>query len=156
MTLTIRDLVPDDFDAACDMLNHIIAVGGTTAYEVPFDRDSFRPEFFDGPVLRLVAMDGARLVGLQVCYDCGDGVLGIGSFAEQRDPVKGTGRTLFAETCRRGRDMGFRQIQAVITVDNAPGLGYYGAMGFIEVERRKDDASRNGAPIDRVVKVYDL
>ena len=79
-----------------------------------------------------------------------------GSFTDRRDPVKGAGRALFAKTLADCRARGGTAIIAKITADNASGLAYYARMGFRDWQVWKDDATRGGRPIDRVVKRFPL
>ncbi|MEM7743548.1 MAG: GNAT family N-acetyltransferase [Pseudomonadota bacterium] len=161
MDLSIRAARLGDVPELTQLLNEIIAVGGTTAHEDPMSETYFRAHYLDDPELVsfLVAEgDEGVLYGFQVLArmkelpsDWAD----IGSFA-RASGVRGVGRALFAETCRVARAAGVRTINAQIRADNVPGLGYYGAMGFLDYDRLVGMPLKDGTLVDRILKRYDL
>lgn len=151
-----RPMTAADVPACVEILNHTIAMGGTTAYEVPYSVEGFKDHYLDEPPVSNVVLFKGRVVGFQGAFDVSDATLSIGSFTDQRAPIKGAGRALFEVTKRDAKAKGFKRILAKITADNTPGLAYYSAIGFTDLEIKKGDATRGGVPIDRVIKVFDL
>lgn len=152
-----RALTRADIPACLEILNFTIRKGGTTAYEEEHTPESFAAEFIEEPPVGVVALHEGRIVGFQNCFDVGDGLYSIGSFTDQRHPVKGAGRALFAATLAACRARGGVAILARITSDNASGLAYYSAMGFADDHVIPGDVTRkSGKTVDRVVKKYPL
>ncbi|MBV2359514.1 GNAT family N-acetyltransferase [Thalassococcus sp. CAU 1522] len=157
MTLTVRDMQRSDVPACVDIINHIIALGGSTAHEEPFDKDSFATEYFRDPAVANVVLSGDRIVGFQAAFDVGDGLYSIGSFTDRKHPVRGAGRALFDKTLADCRARGGVAILAKITADNALGLTFYSRMGFRDFEVWSDDHVRpDGTSVDRIVKRFPL
>ncbi|MEM1428936.1 MAG: GNAT family N-acetyltransferase [Pseudomonadota bacterium] len=156
MTLTVRPMAVDDVPGCLRIVNHIIAVGGTTAYEAPFTEAEFEAHYLHEPPISHVALLGRAVVGFQAVFDVGDGLYSIGSFTDRQQPVRGAGRALFDATLAACRARGGVAILAKITADNVPGLAYYTRMGFADWQVWPGDAARNGKPVDRVVKRYPL
>lgn len=157
MTLLARAMTAADLPVCVEILNAIIATGGTTAHEDPLTLDAFRDHYFDDPKVVNVVTDGNRIVGFQACYEGEGGLFYIGSFTDQTNPVKGAGRVMFAKTRADCAALGGTAIIAKITADNGPGLGYYAAMGFADDHTLpRDHQRRTGAWVDRVVKRLEL
>lgn len=152
-----RPMTHSDIPACLEILNFTIRKGGTTAYETPHTAESFEAEFLHEPPVVIVAEYAARIVGFQAAYDVGEGLYSIGSFTDQQQPVKGAGRALFAATLAACKTRGGSAILARITSDNASGLAYYTAMGFVDDYVIPADVTRrSGLTVDRVVKRYPL
>ena len=135
--LKIRDSRTGDAPELCDLLNAIIRIGGTTAFETPFGVALFTEQFLAGPRVMncFVAEDErmGRLWGFQVLErdpelpaDWAD----IATFARPEPKIPGIGAALFAATAKRARELGLRAINATIRADNRGGLAFYGKMGF--------------------------
>lgn len=155
--ITVRQMTPDDAPACAAILNHIIALGGTTAHEDPFSDAGFATYYCRDADVALVAVQGSRILGFQACFETTPGVYSIGSFADQRDPVPGVGRALFAATRAACAALGGKAIIAKITQDNTPGLAYYSRMGFVDDRVVPGDHMRpNGQKVDRIIKRLDL
>lgn len=155
--LTVRPMQPADVPACVAILNHIIALGGSTAYEAPFTEAAFAADYLDAAPVRNVALAGDRLVGFQAAFDIGDGLYSIASFTDRRDPVPGAGRALFDRTLADCRARGGAAILARITADNTGGLAFYSRMGFADWKVVPDDHRRpDGRLVDRIVKRFDL
>lgn len=151
--LSVRAMGRGDVPACTDILNHTIALGGSTAYEDPFTEPAFAAHLLEEPAVANVALCGGRVVGFQVCFDLGEGLYSIGSFTDRQAPVKGAGRALFAQTLADCRNRGGQAILAKITADNTGGLAYYAAMGFADWQVVPGDHIRkDGTPVDRIVK----
>ncbi|MDA7423464.1 GNAT family N-acetyltransferase [Thalassococcus lentus] len=155
--IRVRGMKRVDVPACTAIVNHIIALGGSTAYEDPFSEDAFSDHYLDEAPVTNVALLGTRVVGFQGAFDVGDDVLSIGSFTDRLNPVKGAGRALFAKTLADSRAFGAKEIIAKITSDNTGGLAFYSRLGFVDHEVWKDDFTRaDGAKVDRVIKRYTL
>lgn len=152
MTLAARKTIPADLPALCDLLNHTIALGGTTAHEDQVSLDGFKAHYFDDPAAVHTVLDGDRPVGFQAVFAKPDGVLSIGSFTDQRNPVPGAGRVMFAATLAAAKAMGAVCIDAKIRADNVPGLAYYGKMGFVDFKVDPGVPLKDGTPMDRITK----
>ncbi|MBS0123765.1 GNAT family N-acetyltransferase [Aestuariicoccus sp. KMU-90] len=139
------------------IVNHIIALGGSTAYETPFSGDGFAAHYLGEPPVSNVVLRGERIVGFQAAFDVGDGHYSIGSFTDRRAPVRGAGRALFDKTLADCRARGGVAILAKITADNAAGLAYYRRMGFEDWQVWPNDHTRqDGSMVDRIVKRFAL
>ncbi|MCF2871508.1 GNAT family N-acetyltransferase [Octadecabacter sp. G9-8] len=157
MTFDVRDMHRNDVPACVEIINHIIALGGSTAYEDPYTEPHFADHYLDEPPVTNVVLLGTRLVGFQAAFDIGDGLYSIGSFTDQQNPARGAGHAIFAKTLADCRAHGGTAILAKITSDNTGGLAYYSKMGFEPDTIWKDDHTRrDGTTVDRIVKRYTL
>ncbi len=162
MAVTIRAMQACDIPQACELLNVIIRIGGTTAEEVELSETVFAQYYLtaDNKICCHVALDDAgRVAGFQwlgtepqLDAKCSD----IATFARTISPVRGTGRALFRATSTFARARGFDQINATIRADNVPGLGYYSKMGFVDYSVAQSVPLRDGTPVDRISKRYNL
>ena len=165
MPVTTRPAQRADAPQMTELLNEIIAIGGTTAHQNRFDIDRTLHHFIqpDHHISTFVAaLDGA-LVGFQMLV-WPDPALGpmpdhwgfIGSFVKVGMTGHGIGRTLFNDTCAAARAAGCWHIDATIRADNASGLGFYKAMGFVEYDIIRAAPLRDGRLVDRIRKRFDL
>ncbi len=153
----VRTMEPRDVPACVAIVNHIIALGGSTAYEDPFTNAGFEAHYLQEPPVTNVVLDKGRVVGFQAAFDAGDGLYSIGSFTDQQHPAPGAGRAIFAKTLADCRARGGTAILAKITSDNTGGLAYYTKMGFADDHVIKDDVTRkDGTTVDRIVKRHPL
>jgi L-amino acid N-acyltransferase YncA len=163
VTLIVRPVAPDDAPALADLLNAVIARGGTTALEAPFTPDHLADTYLSGPNVHicLVAVDmvTGRIEGFQTLGrypglpdDVGD----IGTFARVDGVQRGIGSALFAEMAERARALGLSAINATIRADNAGGLAFYTKQGFIDHAVTLAVPLSDGTPVDRVHKRYPL
>lgn len=157
MTLNVRPTTAADIPACVDIINPIIAAGGTTAYSVPYDVAGLTEKYLHEPATSTVALDGNRVVGFQACFEIEPGVYSIGSFTDRLNPVAGTGRALFDATLIAARANRATVILAKITSDNTGGLAYYTKMGFEDFDLILGDLTRpDGTTVDRVIKRFTL
>ncbi len=150
-----------DVPAATDVLNRIIDLGGTTAHLERLDPATFA-DYHLGPdqiACHVVLDPDGKVAGFQwlgenedLPSDCGD----IASFTRRDRPLRGAGRALFSATCAAARAAGLMQINATIRADNAPGLGYYAAMGFVDHVIDRAVPLSDGTPVDRISKRFTL
>jgi L-amino acid N-acyltransferase YncA len=161
--LEIRPARSDDAPGLADLLNAIIARGGTTALEDPFTPQALDEAYLTGPdvICCFVAIDraSARHEGFQTLgrypglpQDVGD----IGTFARVGGTQRGIGGALFAATRTEARRLGLSAINATIRADNAGGLAFYGRMGFVDHSVRAAVPLKDGTPVDRISKRYGL
>jgi L-amino acid N-acyltransferase YncA len=163
MSLIVRLVAPDDAPALADLLNAVIARGGTTALEAPFTPETLAESYLNGPNVHicLVAVDPAtnRIEGFQTLGrypglpdDVGD----IGTFARVDGVQRGIGSALFAETTERARALGLSAMNATIRADNTGGLAFYTKQGFTDHAVTPAVPLSDGTPVDRVHKRYPL
>lgn len=157
---TVRPARADDAPALLAILDAIVRIGGTTAVEEPLDEPTFRAWFMegDGHVACFVAVDDADVpLGYQsLRRDAAlpPGCVDIATYARPEPKVPGVGRALFASTLSHARERGLSEINATIRADNAGGLAYYTAMGFVDHAVKTAVPLRDGTPVDRLSKRY--
>ena len=157
--ITIRPMEESDCPALTHILNDIIALGGTTAYETPFTADTFRVEFMEGDIVSALVAEADRPVGFQVLIGYGPEKphkVAIATFADQSSPAKGIGRALFDRTVDAARDLGATEIIAKIRADNRPGLKYYQGRGFERFDIEQGVPLSDGTPVDRLIHRYTI
>ena len=156
----IRPALPEDVSVMAALLNEIIALGGTTAYQEPFSAEDFRTHYLDGPDTFCchVALAEGRVLGFQALgmYPAlPAGWLDIGTFVGIASRGAGVGAALFAAT--KAVAMAKCQvINATIRADNVAGLGFYSAMGFQDYALDTAFSLKEGRTVGRVSKRYDL
>lgn len=151
MTLAVRPTIEKDLPELLDLFTHTIIQGGTTAHEEIWDLATFSAYYFTDPAIVHTVLDDGQPIGFQAVFANGDG-LSIGSFTDQRKPVRGAGAALFAATRSVAVARGYKWIDAKIRADNVPGLAYYTKMGFSDFKVDKDVPLADGTPVDRITK----
>lgn len=162
--LTLRPARAEDAAEMAALLNEIIAIGGTTAHEDALDEAGMIERYISAPSLIscTVAEEEAVILGFQGLFRPSPGGqmppdwAVIATFARVGRTGGGVGRALFAETLRRARAAGVRTIDATIRADNASGLGFYAHMGFADYGRLSAVPLKDGTPVDRIRKRFDL
>ena len=162
MSLTIRAARPADAPEMTAILNEIIAIGGTTAFEDPQSVEDVAAEFITRATLICshVALDAkGRVAGFQylnrnAAYgpDIGD----IATFARQSPKTPGVGTALFQATRAAARSAGLNALNAKIRADNVSGLAYYSKMGFTDHDVDPAVPLKDGTPVDRILKRHPL
>lgn len=167
MTVTTRPASPDDAPAMCAILNAIIAIGGTTAYEDPFTPERMTANYIAAPALircTLAEIDG-KVAGFQALWHPDPthdhhapppGWAVIASFVKPGLTGQGVGRALFTATQDAARAAGVAAIDATIRADNVSGFTFYGAMGFRDYAVIPAVPLKDGTPVDRIRKRFDL
>jgi len=161
--LDVRPVRDADAAELAQLLNAIIARGGTTALEEPFTGPSLAQAYLTGPdvICCFVAADRAsgELAGFQTLgreahlpHDVGD----IATFARVGGTQRGVGTALFAATRAAARAAGLSAINATIRADNTGGLAFYGRMGFVDHAVTRAVPLKDGTLVDRVHKRYAL
>ncbi|MFC7475929.1 GNAT family N-acetyltransferase [Dankookia sp. GCM10030260] len=160
--MDIRPVQDLDAPALADLLNEIIARGGTTALEEPFTPRALADAMLTGPdvICCFVAQDdGGSPAGFQSLVrveGLPDGIGDIATFSRVGWVQQGTGSRLFAATREAARQQGLAAINATIRADNAGGLAFYSRLGFTDHAIRRAVPLRDGTPVDRVSKRYIL
>lgn len=154
----IRAARREDTPAMADILNRIIAIGGTTAHRKAFDTQAIVSTFIE-PKLVIschVAIRGDRLIGFQALEWCdpdwpGDDRLPpdwavIATYVDPDIQGTGAGRALFGETARAAKEAGVRFIDATVRKENTRGLAYYSKLGFTDYRSSAESVSKRFAP----------
>ena len=157
MTFTVRNLTRGDIPACLVIINHTIALGGSTAYEEPYTETALGDHYIDDAATANVVLHGDRVVGFQSSFEVEPGVYSIGSFTDQQNPARGAGKALMEKTIADCRALGGSSIIAKITEDNTGGLAYYSKMGFQPDAVWPDDHTRpDRTKVARIVKRFIL
>lgn len=162
MEIQVRPTVRADAPALAELLNEIIAAGGTTAYETPFTPDTFADAHIDGPgvITSIVAEDErGRPMGFQILLasdKLSPGWGDIGTFARRGSTTRGIGSALFAATKAAAIAAGLTVINATIRADNSGGLTFYARMGFVDYAVARAVPLADGTPVDRIARRFDL
>lgn len=163
--MLIRSATRADAPAMAGLINAIIAIGGTTAYESPFDAAEMDAEFISPPhlVSCFVADEDGRIAGFQSLmrgfedHDPFPDDWGIiGTFARVGLTRRGVGAALFAHTVEAARAAGINTIDATIRADNTGGLAFYSRLGFVDYAVLRAVPLRDGTPMDRIRKRFDI
>lgn len=166
--MNLRQVTMADVPGLCALLNEIIEIGGTTAFQTPLTEEEFARHYVTAELLVscVVAEDDGNLLGFQALEWadpnwCGDGALPedwliIATFARAGRTKSGIGRAMFAETLKSARKTDATAIDATIRADNTGGLAYYSRMGFVEYGVLRDIPLNDGKLVDRVRKRFDL
>lgn len=165
MSVIIRPATLADATALVDVINPIIASGGTTAHQTPFDAERLARHYIAPPLL--VSCSVAEWNGVPSGFQTlmwpdeegesfPDGWAIIASFVAQAATGNGIGRALFDATKTAALAAGVSTIDATIRADNAGGLAYYKSLGFEDYEVLSAVPLRQGGFVDRVRKRLDL
>ena len=161
--IDVRPTEARDVPALTALINQIIAIGGTTAYQ----------ESFSETDLAAHLLDDTRLICCHTAIDPADGApagyqvlkthpdlpphwADIATFARVEPKLPGVGTALFAATRAFARNSGLVAINATIRADNAGGLVYYRKMGFEDYAVEKDVPLGDGTPVDRISRRFML
>jgi ribosomal protein S18 acetylase RimI-like enzyme len=151
MPLTVRPAQISDAEPMAELINKLIARGGTTAYRRPFDGDGIVKYFIEPRfgISCAVAVDGVNIVGFQALEWSDPDAPGpdklpsdwavIATYVALGHQGGGIGRKLLAATLAAARAAAVSCIDATIRHENTGGLAYYERMGFVDY-RMGDDA----------------
>ena len=163
MDVEVRAARSEDAAGLAELLNGVIARGGTTALEEPFTPERLDAAYLTGAevICCFVAVDpvSGRHEGFQTLGrypGLPDGYGDIGTFARVGGTQRGVGRALFAATEARARRLGLAGINATIRADNTGGLQFYTRLGFVDHSVRPAVPLKDGSPVDRISKRYAL
>lgn len=158
MSIEVRPALPEDADGVAELLNRIIAIGGTTAYRQNFDGAKILSEFMPARLGLCchVAIDDQKICGFQALLWCdpdwpGDHKLPsdwavIATYVDPDIHGKGIGRALFDCTCEAAGKAGVSYIDATIRKENTGGIAYYSRMGFVDYRDSDEAISKRFAP----------
>lgn len=144
------------------LLNEIIAIGGTTAFEDAVSTAQIAEWYVESDALfccHVAVDDAGKIAGFQSLDGKASDVEKIGdiaTFARQTSLVKGVGTALFQSTTSKARALGITVISAKIRADNTPGLAYYSKMGFVDHDVVPAVPLKDGTPMDRIIKLFPL
>jgi len=156
-----RNATKNDASVLCLILNEIIEIGGTTAFEEELNEISLCEYFLTGPdyISCFVAHNRSSILGFQALSfrsDLPDRWTDIATFARTSPKVKGVGTALFNATLQYLKDKNYTHINACVRADNRSGLAYYTKMGFTDYAIQKGVPLLDGTPVDRIYKQYNL
>lgn len=166
--MILRQAISRDVPALTALLNEIISIGGTTAFETPLSEDSFSKTYLTSPFALscIVAEEAGELLGFQSLEWADPDWAGpeplpadwlcIGTFARVDQTGRGVGAALFTETLKIARKTSATAIDATIRADNTGGCAYYSKMGFADYDRLVGIPLLDGTPVDRLRKRFDL
>lgn len=164
MPPTIRPATMADAAEMAELVNEIIAIGGTTAMTQPETDADIRSWMQVGaPHCSWHVAEGAdgRLMGFQVAFR-NPGVtlpaeaLDIGTYVRVGATQQGIGSALFAATSRAARALEAGWINATIRADNAGGLVYYSRQGFETYREVPGWAMPDGRVVGQIWKRFTL
>lgn len=159
--LRVRPVATEDAAALADLLNDIIARGGTTAFETPFTPERLREAYLIGPSVHccFVAEQHGEVIGFQTLGTqdaLPPDIADIATFTRTGATQSGVGSALFAATTARARELGLSAINATIRGDNSGGLTFYCRLGFVDHAMVPAVPLQDGTPVDRISKRYRL
>ena len=159
-TISIRTAKASDAIQMAAILNEIISIGGTTAFEESVTPENMTDWYISQAHFCHVALDDdSQVAGFQAIEhssDYGDGIGEISSFARQTPVGRGVGTALFRATKRAAIDAGLAEINAQIRADNTPGLAYYSKMGFQDHGVIQGVPLKDGTKVDRILNRFAL
>jgi GNAT superfamily N-acetyltransferase len=163
MSIDVRPAASAYAPELAELLNAIIARGGTTALERAFTGERLDATYLTGPdVLSCVVAvdpDNGQLLGFQTLIrdeHLPEGWGDIATFARVDGTQRGVGTALFIATRENARALGLAAINAEIRADNTGGLTFYGKMGFEDHRVDRAIPLNDGTPVDRMHKRFIL
>jgi len=160
-SLRIRDVVPDDAEGICRVINPIIEAGAYTVFDALFGVESEREYIRTFPTRGVwkVALEAetSQVVGWQVLEPLAsytaafDHVAGIGTYVELSQRRRGIASALFAASFDAARAKGFEKLFTCVRADNPAALATYRAHGFVVVGTARRHAKLHGRYIDELV-----
>lgn len=162
MDVTIRPYQNGDALQMTEILNEIIAIGGTTAYLTPLSVDEMERKISGGGARarwNIAVDETGRIIGFQWAEPyptLPPEAVSIATFVRVGVVGSGIGSRLFAQTREQMRAQGFAWINASIRSDNVSGLSYYSKMGFSDWKIEPDATLMDGTRTGKTHKRYDL
>jgi len=160
MTVHVRAAGALDTREMADLLNAIIAKGGTTAMTDPVTADQLADWMRgDRSAWSVAENDQGAILGFQYIEphpDLPPDVCDIATFVQVGQTQTGIGSRLFDRSRSEAIRLGYIAIDAIIRADNAGGQAYYQSRGFETLRRINGTVLGNGIVVDRIWKRYDL
>ncbi len=160
--ITVRRAGPLDARPMADLLNEIIAEGGTTALTKSVSaqdlRDWMESESHQS-AWHIAEDEAGDVLGFQLIKPeayLPDEAVDIATFAKVGRVKMGIGSKLFEKTKEAARQLGYQWINANIRADNSGGLAYYQSRGFEDYAMKSGVILDSGETVDKVLKRYDL
>ncbi|MBE1294007.1 MAG: GNAT family N-acetyltransferase [Rhodobacteraceae bacterium] len=160
--ITIQKGSTVDLRQTAELLNEIIAIGGTTAMTKPMSRDDLEGWLMadqDCSTWHVALTEDGTLLGFQWIGPWGDlppEACGIGTFVKAGRTGLGIGTKLFEASVTAARALGYTWMDAEIRADNEGGLAYYQSRGFENYKRKDGVVLDNGTEVSKIHKRYDL
>lgn len=160
--LIVRQGSAPDLRQAAEILNTIVAAGGTTALTHELTREELGGWLLADPgkaAWQVAETEAGDILGFQWIGPFGElppEACEIGTYVKIGQTGVGIGSKLFAATKAAARDMGYTWIRAIIRADNTGGLAYYQSRGFEDYDVVRDVALDNGLRVDKRCKRYTL
>lgn len=161
--ITVRPAHPLDAREMAEILNAIIAIGGTTAMTGQIDAAYFVKRMQTAPeasAWHVAETEAGEILGFQWIAPGGDYLppeaAEIATFAKPGRQGLGIGSKLFEATKAAAKRLGYGWINANIRADNAGGLAYYQSRGFEDYGRIDRYRMADGQIVDKILKRYDL
>jgi len=160
--VSVRQGGEGDLRQTLELINEIIAIGGTTAITKPLSREDLGDWLMSTPdkaIWHIAEDDTGTLLGFQWIGPWGDlppEACEIGTFVKAGCTGLGIGSKLFDATKIAARAMGYDWIDAEIRADNEGGLAYYQSRGFEDYKRKDDVPLDDGTIVAKCVKRYRL
>ncbi len=145
-----------------ELLNEIIKIGGTTAYQRQRSKDDMIEKMQSGgarSVWHVARDDRGTLLGFQWVAPMSDDhpeAAIIASFVRVGATGLGIGSKLFDATRTAAAKEGFDWIDATIRADNESGLTYYQSRGFETYKTDPTAQLSDGTIVGTISKRYDL
>jgi len=157
--MIIRQATPDDAAEMAVLLNEIIRIGGTTAFQKEWTTEAMKRFIHKLQTTGCIHVARDRETGVLLGYQSLEAypdlpkTLGIiATFAKVGNTARGIGTALFAATRQAAPALGFTEMDATIRADNTGGLAYYSKMGFVDHLVAKAVQLDDGTLVDRVSK----
>lgn len=160
MVISVRKATLLDTRPMAQLLNDIIAEGGTTAMTRPVTGTDLG-EWMQTPrsawqVATDPALGAVGFQWIEPASELPDEAAEIATFVKIGKTGLGIGSALFENTCRAARSLGYMWINANIRADNEGGLIYYQSRGFRTYERWEGYTLSDGSKVDKILKRFDL
>lgn len=162
MTVSVRPASDLDTRQMAELLNAIIAAGGSTALVRPVtgaDIATWMAAAPDRSAWQVAVTEAGEVVGFQWIEPADylpAEAAEIASFVRIGRSGLGIGSALFRATETAARSLGYAWINANIRADNDGGLIYYQSRGFRDYDRWEGYRLESGEVVDKLLKRYDL
>ncbi|MGR3289998.1 MAG: GNAT family N-acetyltransferase [Paracoccaceae bacterium] len=162
MPVTIRKASSADTRQMSELLNEIIAAGGTTAMSGAIsakDLAKWMQTDADQSAWHVAEDHHGTIMGFQMLIphqDLPPEAADIATFVRSGATQMGIGSKLFAATEKAGVSLGYLWLNATIRANNSGGLTYYQSRGFRDWRIDQDVPLADGTLENRISKRFDL